>query len=135
MAKREERKNKNIREKLKFGLTSKRQWPLCVWPVVVVKVKRALRQVHRGATSLSHLCRRRMGLAGGRIAARPREPCRVAVSPVACSQFTLSAIKMRIASSCLPPRSLKTSLTFLSLPVLFLFAHAAGMVCLRVAVF
>lgn len=33
------------------------------------------------------------------------------------------------------PPSLKTSLTFLSLPVLFLFAHAAGMVCLRVVVF
>lgn len=101
-------------KQIKFGLASKRQWPPCAWPVVVVKVKRALRQVHRGATSLSHLCTRRMGLAGGRVAARTREPWRVAVSPVACSQFTLSAIKMRIASSCLPPYPFTKNKPYLS---------------------
>lgn len=48
-------------------------------------------------------------------------------------RLMLSAMEMLIASRLyLPP---KTSLTFLSLPVLFLFAHAAGMVGLRVAVF
>ena len=33
------------------------------------------------------------------------------------------------------PHTPKTSLTFLSLPVLFLFAHAAGMIGLRMDVF
>lgn len=54
----------------KFRLTSKDKRPVCfsfLFLVLLVKVEHALRQLHRGATSLSHLCKaHRMVLAGGR---------------------------------------------------------------------
>lgn len=52
--------------KLIFRLTSKNGW-CTFFGVLIVKVERALRQLHRDATSLSHLCKEhRMVLAGGR---------------------------------------------------------------------
>lgn len=56
---------------------------------------------------------------------------RVPVRLVAWSEFMLSAMEM-IAYRLYSP---KTRLTFLNLPVLFLFAHAAGMIRLRITVF
>lgn len=48
-----------------------------------------------------------------------------------CLPFKMMMVRMRMIALF----HLKTSLTFFSLPVLFLFAHAAGMVGLRVVAF